>query len=277
LIERTEENDYGVMSDPDEHYNSSPTPLLTKEPPLQEEEMKGAAGGDDHGPNCTPSEQMIQQHLLQPSSPSSQQLDLLLEPSIPPSIQSQIPQIQSSLTSLELRLTTDKNFSKKITLHTFFSYLILAIELYRTSSSSSSPNLSTISLGEINTLVDYMIENHCASEEIRTYLGRLNENGIITNMITAIIEFNAEEKDSFDKLVQSEQIEIELERMNAARDENSGLENTSQESASLGAEKATATTATTATTAAAAAATTTPTATTGLLKRLRRFFSGCCG
>ena len=89
-------------------------------------------------------------------------------------------------------------------------------------------------------------------------MGRLNENGIITNMVTAIIDFNADENDSFDKLFQSEQIEIEM--MNTERDETSDVHNTSQESASLDAEKATATA-----------------ATTGVLKRLRRFFSCCCG
>lgn len=38
LIERTPENDYGVMSDPDENAPTTPVPLLTKEQDQEQEE-----------------------------------------------------------------------------------------------------------------------------------------------------------------------------------------------------------------------------------------------
>ena len=258
LRERTEENDYGVMSDPDE--NTSPIPLLTKdaegettpvpvEEPEKEEVVAVATTTDDYyTQNYTPSEQPQTQHLLQPSSLSSQQQDQLIQPLIqPPKSQNQ------SLETLQYRLSTDKNFSKKITLHTFFSYVILAIELQRAAAAA-------ISVNEVITLIEYMTENHSASEEIRSYLRTLNTNGIITNMILAVIDFNKEENESLDKLFLAEQ--IELEEMNTLQD----VTNTTTNSGKAIVEN----------TATAATATAAPSR-SGFFKRMRRFFSGCCG
>ena len=254
LRERTEENDYGIMSDPDE--NTSPIPLLTKDVegeqipvPVEEIETDEAVAvatttDDYYTQSYTPSEQPQTQHLLQPSSQSSPQQDQPIQPLIqPPKSQNQ------SLETLQLRLSTDKNFSKKITLHTFFSYVILAIELQRTAPAPA------ISVNEVETLIEYMIENHSASEEIRTYLRTLNTNGIITNMILAVIDFNKEEKESLDKLFQHEQ--IELEEMNTIRDHTNSTTNSGQ--------------------ATVENTTTSPPPRSGFFKRMRRFFSGCCG
>jgi hypothetical protein len=257
LRERTEENDYGIMSDPDE--NTSPIPLLTKDVegeqipvPVEEIETDEAVAvatttDDYYTQSYTPSEQPQTQHLLQPSSQSSQsspQQDQPIQPLIqPPKSQNQ------SLETLQLRLSTDKNFSKKITLHTFFSYVILAIELQRTAPAPA------ISVNEVETLIEYMIENHSASEEIRTYLRTLNTNGIITNMILAVIDFNKEENESLDKLFQHEQ--IELEEMNTIRDHTNSTTNSGQ--------------------ATVENTTTSPPPRSGFFKRMRRFFSGCCG
>ncbi len=266
LRERTEENDYGIMSDPDE--NTSPTPLLMKdvnEEPNQvpvevietEDAVAVATTTDDYyTQSYTPSEQPQTQHLLQPSSPSSQQQDHPIQPSTePPKSQNQ------SLETLQYRLSTDKNFSKKITLHTFFSYVILAIELQRaTDPSSSSVAVAAISINEVITLIEYMIENHSASEEIRSYLRTLNTNGIIINIISAVIDFNKEDNESMDKLFLFE--EIELEEMNTLRDDTTTT--TSTDSAGHATIKNTAT------------ATAAPSR-SGFFKRMRRFFSGCCG
>ena len=255
LRERTEENDYGIMSDPDE--NSSPVPLLTKDAdgeqipvPVEELEKEEAVSvatttDDYYTQSYTPSEQPQTQHLLQPSSPLSPQQDQLIQPLIQP-LKSQ----NQSLETLQLKIATDKNFSKKITLHTFFSYVILAIELQRTAPATA------ISVNEVETLIEYMIENHTASEEIRTYLRTLNKNGIITNMILAVIDFNNEENETLDKLFLHEQIELE---MNTIRDHTNTTTNSGQ--------------ATVENTATA----TPPQSRGGFFKRMRRFFSGCCG
>ena len=281
FIERTPENDYGVLSDPEENGPSSPVPLRTgDEAPAaaqtlkegvsyptdskqeqeqeQEPELVQSADADSH----SPSEQSATLHVSPHSQPS-------LQPQHPSS-QSQISQDQSSnsLNALKLKLTTDKNYSKKITLHTFFSYIILAIEIERTSSSSSS--IAHISAHNIEKLVEYMIETHTATDDIKTYLRTLGEFDVIKHLISAVIDFNKDQPDhTLDKLLLSEQMELEMTVLNDATD----------------ADDATATTATddvTTTpimvieTASSRNAPQTPHS-CGFFTCLRRFFSGCCG
>jgi hypothetical protein len=275
LIQRTPENDYGVLSDPDENDPSSPVHLLTKETSddtthevsLEMEAVAAAAvavalihGSSSHTPSelseqsqSSQSQQLTQQleqPSSQPQSPSSQQ------PS--PSLQAQKSQTQApskSLDALKLKLSRDKNFSRKITLHTFFSYIILAIEMQR----SCSASIARISPSEVETLIIYMIEHHSATEDVKSYLNTLVETKVIENLIEAIIDFNKDQTDAIDKLFTSE--EIELQEMNTKETKTqdvpvtivssdttnpSNLPQTSQHR-------------------------------TGFFKRMRCFFSGCCG
>lgn len=62
-----------------------------------------------------------------------------------------------------------------------------------------------------------MIENHSATEDVRTYLQTLIDTKVIHNLIEAIIEFNKDQTDALDKLLTTE--EIELQAMNT-RDTN---------------------------------------------------------
>jgi hypothetical protein len=277
-IEMTAENDYGVMSDPEEN-SSSPIPLLEEEerdeteptptPTLScpEEEnpepaklavvMEGQelTQPNDDAHSYNPNEQSPASHEKQESSPSSQQQDPLIQPLIQPEI-SQI-QSWSALETLQHKLTRDKNFSKKITLHTFFSYMILSIEIHRASVSS----IRDISVAEVERLIDYMIENHSASEDIRTYLRKLNETEVITNMIFAVIDFN---KDGLDKLFLTEQVELEMTTFN-------GKESTTDSSSDMMIQAA----------ASASPPTTPPSSSRetrcGFFSCLRKFFKGCCG
>ena len=268
FIERTPENDYGVLSDPEENGPSSPVPLLTGEgegdaPTLKEgvsypttdlePDPEQIADADSH----SPSEQSATLHVSPHSSPS-------LQPQHQSS-QSQISQDQSSnsLNSLKLKLTTDKNYSKKITLHTFFSYIILAIEIERTSSlSSSSSSIAHISAHNVEKLVEYMIETHSATDDIKTYLRTLGEIDVIKNLIFAVIDFNKDQADhTLDNLLSSEQMELEMTVLNDATD---------------AADAATITPIMVIETAPSRNPPQTPQS-TGFFKRLRRFFSGCCG
>ena len=273
FIERTPENDYGVLSDPEENGPSSPVPFLTGDeapaaaPTLkegvsyptdskqeqeqeQEQELVQSADADSH----SPSEQSATLHVSPHSSPS-------LQPQHQSS-QSQISQDQSSnsLNALKLKLTTDKNYSKKITLHTFFSYIILAIEIECASSSSSS--IAHISAHNIEKLVEYMIETHTATDDIKTYLRTLGEFDVIKYLISAVIDFNKDQPDhTLDKLLLSEQIELEMTVLNDATDADDAAATTPIMVIE---------------TAPSRNAPQTPHS-TGFFKRLRRFFSGCCG
>lgn len=222
LFERTPENDYGVLSDPDE--NTAPLTAIIpendeipthaekaheQEPSLiipattttttQESPILSAV---DEGRN-TPPEQPLQSSSLQPSQSSSQ--------SSSPSLQAQISQPPTSLDALQLKLSRDKNFSKKITLHTFFSYIILAIEIKRASSTSSdSASVAQLSIPEVQKLIEYMIQHHTEKDEVREYLQTLMNTGVIQNLIEAIIDFNKDQTDALDKLLTAEEIELEM-------------------------------------------------------------------
>lgn len=287
LIERTPENDYGVLSDPEENGPSSPVHLLTAEAETETEtetvknvvvlaaavardptdskldQIQGQPPGDDVNSHIPP-EPSQTSHVLPHSSPSLQPSSQLQDPSS----QSQILQDRSSksLNALKLKLTTDKNYSKKITLHNFLSYVILSIEIERASSSC----IARISTPNVEKLVEYMIENHSATDNIKTYLQRLIEMGVITNLISAVIDFNKDQPDSLETLLSAEQMELEMVALNGATD--------------AVASPATAIAINTETIPVALSSpepTPQPTPQTsqtcGFFKCLRRFFSGCCG
>lgn len=301
LIERSPENDYGVLSDPDEQ----PSHPYTRSPTYSdyEDQHPSQLGHDaqkvDDNPVVSHSLPVIPEcsHILDELSPtlhsslqsspqsspksspksSPQSLPLTQDQhlSIQPPI-SQSPTSNKSLETLKLKLTRDKNFSRKMTLHTFFSYIILAMEIQR----SCSASIAHLSVKSVQDLVLYMIQNHSSSNPVRIYLLTLVDTGIVTNIIESIIDFNKDNKNSsFETLYTLEENELEMFIL--------------QSSNTTTATTATATTATINTTATAAAVNDvkvddateksenlpqTPQK-CGFFKRMRRccFFSGCCG
>lgn len=229
LIERSPENDYGVLSDPEE--GTEPNEVIEGGPlqsPAQVKAPQSSAETETHSLQPTHTPSPLTQSLTPPSSqplspPSPQQEQSLPSPSSQPSSQPLSPSTLTlsghlspsfpppspgtkSLQALQLKLTTDKNYSKKITLHNFFSYLVLAIEIVR----ASSPSIARISVENVEKLVEYMIDNHTANQDIETYLNTLLKMEVIRNLITAVIEFNTDKIDTLDKLLSSEQMEMEL-------------------------------------------------------------------
>ena len=255
LIERTPENDYGVLSDPEEgvdlnenknqheqdvqqhpqHPQQSPI-LNDNSVPISEPQSSSSSAveNDTHSPqqthsspqpntpptqsptqqpsppstlSLTPPSSQQAQSPPSPSSPQSLTLSGRLTPSLPPPSPG-----TKSLKALQLKLTTDKNYTKKITLHTFFSYVVLAIEIERASSSS----IARISAANVEKLVEYMIDNHAANEDIETYLNTLLKTDVIRNLITAVIVFNTDQAGALDKLLSTEQMEMEMMALKAA-------------------------------------------------------------
>ena len=234
LIERTPENDYGVLSDPDEQSTNTntiplsscePTPLLTNHetepsvkknsPCLPESNSKTVPSSPPHhsvaasiGLECIDNQDELlplshsSQHSSPQSSPLSQEQPLSIQPPI-----SQSPTSNKSLETLKLKLTRDKNFSRKITLHTFFSYVILAMEIQR----SCSASIAQLCVKSVQYLVLYMIENHSSSNPVRIYLHTLNNTGVVENIIESIIDFNKDNKNSsVESLYTLEENELEM-------------------------------------------------------------------
>ena len=206
LIERTPENDYGVLSDPEENEPFNPVHLLTETEAILDPSTSTAAAAEqstdpvDDACSHIQTEPSQLPHVSPHSSPS-------LQPQHPPSQLlnplSQEQEASQSLSTLKLKL--DKNYSRKITLHTFFSYIILAIEIERSSSSC----IENISANNVEELVEYMIDHHSATEDIKKYLHTLLENNVIKNLISAVIDFNKDQSaDTLDTLLSAEQIEM---------------------------------------------------------------------
>ncbi len=303
LIERTPENDYGVLSDPDEQSTNTntiqpssceTTPLPTNHetepsvkknsPSLPESNSKTlpSSSPDHHhqhsaaassGLECIDNQDELlplshsSQHSSPQSSPLSQEQPLSIQPPI-----SQSPTSNKSLETLKLKLLKDKNFSRKITLHTFFSYVILAMEIQR----SCSASIAQLCVKSVQDLIIYMIENHSCSNPVRIYLLTLVDTGIVTNIIESIIDFNKDNKNSsFETLYTLEENELEMFIL--------------QSSNTAAATTATATDTTTTTAATAVNDVKVDDATEksenlpqtpqkcGFFKRMRCFFSGCCG
>lgn len=198
---RTELNDYGVLSDPEENNELVDANLVQKEPETPLGQEHSVADEDKH-------------ILAEPSLPTDSQQDLQQssQPTLlatPPSIQEQKsqPPTSKAMNALQLKLSRDKNFSKKITLHTFFSYIILAIEMQR--SCSASINIAYISSPEVQELIEYMIQHHTETDEVRQYLQNLMTTGVIQNLIESVIEFNKDQTEALDKLLTTEEIELQ--------------------------------------------------------------------
>jgi hypothetical protein len=223
LIERTPDNDYGVLSDPDEQTTSVTEAQVQSQSQSQSQPQETTTTTttttttEAVGHECSynQNERFESSHSLHSSaqssplsspqlSPLAQEPDLSIQPSIS---QNQASNQNKSLETLKLKLTRDKNFSRKITLHTFFSYIILAMEIQR----SCSASIAQLDLRSVQDLIVYMIDNHTVSNPVRIYLHTLNDTGVVKNIIESIIEFNRDNKSSsIETLYTHEENELEI-------------------------------------------------------------------
>ena len=204
--QRTPDNDYGVLSDPDEvtppvitgEESATATATEPSSSQQRDEQWRQELPRDDIHTEQSPSSdsQPSSQPSSQEQSPSSQLSSPSLQPQKPES------QLSPSLKALQLKLSRDK----KMTLHTFFSYIILALEMERASSTS----IASISPDNVQHLIEYMIEHHSETDAVRIYLQTLIDTGVVKNLIESIIEFNKDQTEAFNKLITTEQIELEL-------------------------------------------------------------------
>ena len=201
IIERTPVNDYGVLSDPDEVNDLHPA-----ESSAEAEATPAAAAAAVAGP-AIPEQIIVILHESPQKKPS------LSPPNTPP-IQPQMPPSSlpeplhqtsqivshpesatktSSIDRVKCILSSDKKYEEKMTLHTFFSFVVMAMDI------------ASGSVSETEILVEYLINNHSANEYTQVYLHSLFEADVVTNIIQSILQFNNEHPDNFTKLVSSEQ------------------------------------------------------------------------
>ena len=192
-IERTPENDYGVLSDPDEANElNQATSLATEEaeanrPVMPEQILAIIDDSPDTQPHTPPYTPLIE---------SQTPLSTILEPLHQTSQIAPHPEpmtATSSMDRLKLILSSDKKYEEKMTLHTFFSFVVMSMDL-----------TSGGSVSETETLVEYLINHHSVNEYTKAYLHSLFETNVVKNIIQSILQFNNEHPDNFTKLVSAE-------------------------------------------------------------------------
>ena len=93
-----------------------------------------------------------------------------------------------------------------MTLHTFFSFVVMALDTASASASAQDHNHSSITT-ETETLVTYLIEHHSANDYTKSYLRTLVDTHIIKHIIESILQFGNEAPDNLTKLILNETIE----------------------------------------------------------------------
>ena len=129
---------------------------------------------------------------------------------------------------------------------------------------SCSASIAQLSVNKVKELITYMIENHSASNPVRIYLHTLNDTGVVNNIIESIIEFNKDNKNSsLETLYTSEENELEISLILNSVIDNVSIINPAKVNVSNEQPEN-------------VLPQTSPKC-GGFFKRLRCFFSGCCG
>ena len=209
-LERILDNDYGVLSDPDEVSESVKTeaPAVTAaavevtatahtDENTHESPQKKPSSSPQHTPQIPPSSPPEPLHQMSQSSP-----DLKEE--------------TTSLEILKLKLSSDKKFKEKMTLHTFFSFIVMALDIAGRPKSAPAPAPAPAGImKEAAMLVEYLIHNHCVNIYTRTYLQSLFDTSVIQIIIESILQFGNEDPMNFTKLVSDEQEDSDLTTVTA--------------------------------------------------------------
>jgi len=218
LAERTPENDYGVLSDPDELtenmidvYLEKPEEQPLCETPPQKTEPKSQPHSPPHSPLQSPLHSPLQSPQPTPlqSSLSEQETQL----SSPPSLlalspqeplcqtsQTVIGQKQTYLEILILKISSDKKYKEKMTLQSFFSFIIMVLDVVVKSGEKSSSETEK----NAEYLVEYLIKHHTVNEHTEKYLQQLYDSNVVRYMIQSILQYSNDDPCEFEKLVWNE-------------------------------------------------------------------------
>jgi hypothetical protein len=101
-----------------------------------------------------------------------------------------------------MKLEKDAVYSKKTTLTSFFSYMILAMEIdiacSSTAATSATHNLAGYDSTNAERLIEYIIRNHSSTPEVEQFTLTMLQLGIVTHIMNGVIEFNRTARASTD-------------------------------------------------------------------------------
>lgn len=179
------DSDYGVFSDPDEASDD-------KQP-------QSPTSPHSYIVELTPAEAIIE------DASQSQTVDLVIqeaEDNADKVSSEAIIILDKSLDTLKMKLEKDVVYSNKTTLTSFFSYIILAMEIdiacSSTTATSATHNLAGYDSTNAERLIEYIIRNHSSTPEVEQFTLTMLQLGIVTHIMNGVIEFNKTARASTD-------------------------------------------------------------------------------
>ena len=189
------DSDYGVFSDPDEiaDYQMSPSSPHTSN--MQ----------DTNHDNKTEQESIIELNEIPSISAVKESPPILSAEMIDTKeIDPKLLYNSKSIETLKYKLQNDPVYSKKTTHTTFFSFILLSIEIEY----ACSPSITRLSdISNVLRLIEYVITNHSLTSDVEEYTRNMLDMGIIDHIIRGLIDFNSSnrlvDKESIEQLKQS--------------------------------------------------------------------------
>lgn len=187
------DSDYGVFSDPDEasddKHPQSPTSPESYIVELSPAEV--VVDGESQSQSHT-ADLVIQEDGCNADKVSSETTESIII-------------LDKSLDTLKMKLSAHSN---KMTLTSFFSYIILAMEIDIACSSSNTSTATAATAATAATsensstnaerLIEYIIRNHSSTPEVEQFTLTMLQLGIVTHIMNGVIEFNKTARASTD-------------------------------------------------------------------------------
>ena len=177
------DSDYGVFSDPDEASDDK-----------QPQSPQSPTSPHSHIVELSYKEPIIEAATKAATTNVVIQEDEDNTDKVSPEVTKSIITLDKSLDTLKMKLEKDPVYSNKTTLTSFFSYIILAMEIDIVCASTITTVESTAASANNPTnterLIEYIIRNHSSTPEVEQYTLTMLQLGVITHIINGVIEFN---------------------------------------------------------------------------------------
>ena len=187
------DSDYGVFSDPDE--------VSDDKQPQSPTSPSSPTSAQSHIVELSPTEAIIEE-TTQPTDVVIKEDGDNADKVSPVATESIIVVLDKSLDTLKMKLEKDAVYSNKTTLTSFFSYVILAMEIDiafspsitaaepTTTASTAAPDTAAYDSSNAERLIEYIIRNHSSTPEVEQFTLTMLQLGIVTHIINGVLEFN---------------------------------------------------------------------------------------
>jgi DNA-binding ferritin-like protein (Dps family) len=200
LEKKTQDNDYGVLSDPDEpsiSLNSIPENTST----LNEINVNTIIIEDENPEICDEIEETYNTPDQTHTNNLGHDCNQIIHNPQPVDVDSS--HLQESIEKLKIKMHNNGSHNN-MNLHTFFSHIVIAIETQK----QPSQKLENVCVHDVKTILQYIIENHSTNKNIKDYLNNLMKTTVVDNIIESIINYNYNSNDEYVSLLNDEEKNI---------------------------------------------------------------------